>query len=139
MSPAQNAQGLPVPRTVALYRMEGTCISSLLGQRRTRVWWPDSKMSPMTRPHPGIHTFGWSLLASWVVCDRNMEEVPYVTSRLGYKRRCDFLSLSCSLPRITSSGASWLPCLKDKQAAQGRGSGGEELRPSVPGRVGTTA
>lgn len=139
MCPAQNAQGLPVPCTVALQQMAGTCGgTSLLSQRRTRVWWPDSKMSPMTPPTPGSTPLcGPSSLFQGGV---PYVEVPYVTSRLGYKRRCDFLSLSCSLPCITSSGASRLPCLEDKQAAQWRGSSGEELRPSVrrPGRVGTT-
>lgn len=107
--------------------------TSLLTQRRRRGCWPDSKVPPIILPSWYSHPCGIPpTLFQGDPCDHDMAGMPHITSRLGYKRRCGFLSLCCSL----SSGSLALgeaSCHVLRTLGQ---PSGEALRPVPGGQAG---
>lgn len=103
--------------------------TSLLTQRRRRGCWPDSKVPPIILPSWCSHPCGIPpALFQGDPCDHDVAGMPYITSRLGYKRHGGFLSLCGSLsPGSLALGEA--SCHVLRTLGQPRG---EAVRP-VPG------
>lgn len=132
-APAQNAQGLTVPWTVALDQMAGhgwILLSSPRGGGEGAGQTP--RCPPIILPSWYSHPCGIPpALFQGDPCDHDMAGMPHITSRLGYKRRCGFLSLCCSLsPGSLALGEA--SCHVLRTLGQPRG---EAVRP-VPGGAG---